>query len=168
MTTWRGASFLRRRAAGRATRCWKVNTASRNRGTRTFRLSGPKSKSKFRPSLRTKSKAITGRFYQLLSGGSVIAPFLLEKWGWIESDLCCWCDRERQSREHLFNECQRWEREMHRLWERVGNISGEWKPGNQDEHTLKSRREIGYSARTAKANLTDAPVGEPMWNDART
>lgn len=46
-----GASFLKRRAAERATCRWKEDIASRNQGKRTFRL--PKSKPELQPSLRT-------------------------------------------------------------------------------------------------------------------
>lgn len=34
---------------------------------------------------------------------AMTAPSLKEKWGWIESDQCWWCDEGRQSREHLWN-----------------------------------------------------------------
>lgn len=53
-------------------------------------------------------------------------PLSHGKWGWIESDQSWWCNRGGgQSLEHQFNECKRWRREIHRLWEEVANISGE-------------------------------------------
>lgn len=80
-------------------RRWKEIIALRNRGKN--RLSGPKSKPKLRPFLRAEPKAIAGRFYQLLSGHSMISSFPKEKRGWVESDQFWWCHRGRQSRKHL-------------------------------------------------------------------
>ena len=43
---------------------------------------------------------------------AIVAPFLKEKWGWTDTDICWWCNRGRQSREHLFKECTAWTKEM--------------------------------------------------------
>ena len=50
----------------------------------------------------------------------MIAPFLKEKFGWIDSDICWWCGTRRQTREHLFKECLAWRKEIRELWEEVG------------------------------------------------
>ena len=73
--------------------------------------------------MRRARKGVASRFFQLLSGHAMIAPFLKEKWGWTDSDRCWWCDGGRQSREH-FKECGAWKDEIKELWEKVGNISG--------------------------------------------
>ena len=53
----------------------------------------------------------------------MIALFLKEKFGWVESDGCWWCGGGRQSREHLFIECRTWRDEIRKLWTEVGEIS---------------------------------------------
>ena len=54
----------------------------------------------------------------------MIAPFIREKFCWIESDTCWWCGSARQTREHLFKERVAWKKEIRKLWENVGNASG--------------------------------------------
>ena len=36
---------------------------------------------------------------------------LKDKWGWIDSDMCWWCSKGKQTRENLFEECLTWEKE---------------------------------------------------------
>ena len=72
---------------------------NRNAGRRTFRLSTASSRPNLRPRLRRAAKSVAARFFQLLSGHAMMAPFLREKWGWTDSDRCWWCERGRQSRE---------------------------------------------------------------------
>ena len=55
----------------------------------------------------------------------MIAPFLKEKFGWVESDQCWWCDGGRQSREHLFKECRTWKEQIRKLWKKIGEVSGD-------------------------------------------
>ena len=55
----------------------------------------------------------------------MIAPFLRDKFGWVESDQCWWCDSGRQSREHLFKECRTWKDQIRKLWKKIGEASGE-------------------------------------------
>ena len=55
----------------------------------------------------------------------MIAPFLKDKFGWVELDQCWWCDGGRQSREHLFKECRTWKDQIRKLWKKVGQVSGE-------------------------------------------
>ena len=54
----------------------------------------------------------------------MIAPFLKEKFGWIDSDRCWWCGSGRQTREHLFKECSAWKEEIRELWREVGEATG--------------------------------------------
>ena len=53
----------------------------------------------------------------------MIAPFLKDKFKWIESDVCWWCGLARQSREHLFKECVSWKQEIKKLWKKVDEAS---------------------------------------------
>ena len=64
------------------------------------------------------------RFFQLLSGHAMTAPFLRDRWGQVDLDRCWWCDKGRQSREHLFKECTAWSREIKKLLREVGKASG--------------------------------------------
>ena len=73
--------------------------------------------------LQKAPKELASRFFQLASGHAMIAPFLKEKFGWIESDSCWWCSSGRQTREHLFKECRAWKEEIKELWREVGRIS---------------------------------------------
>ena len=90
-------------------------TEERNAGRRSFRLPTARSRPVIRPLLRKAPKGVAARFFQLLSGHAMIAPFLKEKWRWTESDVCWWCEGGRQSREHLFKECKAWKTEVREL-----------------------------------------------------
>ena len=54
----------------------------------------------------------------------MIAPFIKEKLGWIESDTCWWCGTKRQIREYLFKECLTWKKEIRELWKTIAEVSG--------------------------------------------
>ena len=91
---------------------------NRNTGHRTFRLPTAASRPSIRLRLHLTTKRVAARFLQLLGGHAMIAPFLTERWGWIDSNICWWCRKNRQSREHLFKECTAWTKEIRDLWER--------------------------------------------------
>lgn len=116
-------AFLRRRAAERSTRAWKEDIEVRNAGCRAFRL--PTATPGIRPQLRRAPKRVAARFFQLLSGHAIIAPFLKDRWGRTDSDRCRWCEKGRQSREHLFKDCSAWTKEIRELWRAVGEAPGE-------------------------------------------
>jgi hypothetical protein len=75
----------------------------------------------FRPELHRTPKELASRFYQLMMGHAVIAPYLKYKIKTSDSDECWWCEipGKRQTREHLFKECIHWKDEIKRLWKRV-------------------------------------------------
>ena len=50
-------------------------------------------------------------------------PFLKDRFGWVDSDLCWWCGSARQTREHLFKECITWKDDIRELWRKVGEAS---------------------------------------------
>ena len=77
-------------------------------------------------------KRIAARFFQLYSGHALIAPFLKDRLGWIESDVCWWCGGGRQSREH--NICLRNASCGRRRLEPCGGRSGRlvWKAKRED------------------------------------
>ena len=96
----------------------------------------------------------------------MIAPFLKEKWGWVDSDRCWWCNGGRQSRDHLFKECATWNKEIKELWKEVGKISGRRKEGKDDRDggPLKSRRGFGFCVRQARARPKNTTVKELLSN----
>ena len=73
----------------------------------------------------------------------MIAPFLKEKFGWIELDSCWWCSGGRQSREHLFKECKTWKEEIRALWKEVGEASGDCTDGSPGK-ICKGRKGFCY------------------------
>ena len=63
----------------------------------------------------------------MLTGHALIAPFLKDKLKKTDSDQCCWCETgKRQTRDHLFKECERWKTEINVLWTTIGEKLG-WK-----------------------------------------
>ena len=98
----------------------------------------------------------------------MIAPYLKERWGWIDTDRCWWCDRGRQSREHLFKECGAWKDGVRELWETVGNISGGRDEGGGVDRPFKSRKGFGFHVRQARAGPSNTTVREPLSNERYT
>ena len=127
-------AFLKRRTTEKMTREWREDTITRMRGKSggekndkgrgAFCGPGGLARPRIRGPLRGVEKRVASVFFQLLSGHAMIAPFLKEKWGWIDSDRCWWCNGGRQSRDHLFKECTMWKKEITELWSEVGRIAG--------------------------------------------
>ena len=103
---------------------WREEIIKRSQGRRSFRAPKEGRVPRIPPGLWNAPKEIASRFFQLASGHTMIAPFLREKFGWVESDGCWWCGGGRQTREHLFKECRTWKDEIRELWIEVGEISG--------------------------------------------
>ena len=59
--------------------------------------------------------------------------------GGIDSDRCWWCNRGRQSRDHLFKECTTWKKEITELWNEVGRISGRRGKEKENENEKENR-----------------------------
>jgi hypothetical protein len=101
----------------------KSTGASRRIGdhiNRRRRYSPPKGQ-KLRKELRHERKALAGRYYQLLSGHVATGDYLCHKVHKLPSDRCWWCGRdERQTRHHLFVNCEAWGPQIRELWKEVG------------------------------------------------
>lgn len=108
------------------------------------------------------TKRVAARFFQLLSGHAIIAPFLKERWGLADPDICWWCRKGRQSREHLFQECAAWTRES-------GSVEdgrrGHWGK-EQDLGSLQSRKGFGFRVRQAKARPRNTSIRD-LLSDGR-
>ena len=127
-------TFIKAQARIRANKEWKKMIARLNsrRGYTTVRK--PRDRIPGIPlELQEVPKELASRFFQLASGHAMIAPFLREKLGWIDSDVCWWCSSGRQTREHLFRECSAWAKGVRELWEEVGRVSGTCKE-NRSRH----------------------------------
>ena len=119
-------AFIKGQARRQANKEWSslVAQLSRERGYVTFRRTKgdipriPKA-------LQRTPKRLASRFFQLASGHAMIAPFLKEKFGWVNSDTCWWCSRGMQTREHLFKECSAWKQEIRKLWKDVEEATGD-------------------------------------------
>ena len=120
---------------------------------------------RIRAPLRRTRKAVAARFFQLLSGHAMIAPFLKDRWGWLDSEECWWCGRGRQSRDHLFKDCKRWKNEIEELWDTVGKITGKREGG---EAPFKSRKGFGFHVRQARARPSNTSIRELLSNDRYT
>ena len=118
-------SFLRATLRRRAISSWRDEIIRRGKGRRPYRIPRVDEVPRIPTALQRVRKDLASRFFQLASGHAMIAPFLKEKFGWVESDQCWWCSSGRQSREHLFKECRTWREQIRELWNRVGEISGE-------------------------------------------
>jgi hypothetical protein len=89
----------------------------------------------FRPELHRIRKELASRYYQLMMGHAIIAPYLKHKIKTSDSDTCWWCEKDvRQTREHLFKECSCWKDDIRFLWRHVERDVGprwrryKWKP----------------------------------------
>lgn len=124
-----------------ATAKWE-EIVSRCKGRRTFRIPREGETPRIPLGLGRAPWEVAARFFQLVSGHAMIAPFLKEKFRWINSDSC-WCDGGRQSREHLFKECKTWKEEIKVLWKEVGEIAG---CKEQDKEMYRKDGKVSASA----------------------
>ena len=126
---------------------WIRGREQRREGGAPFPLPSQGARPGIRPVLRTTRKRVAARFFQLLSGHPLITPFLRDRWGWIETDRCWWCEEGRQSREHLFKECRSWGKEIKELWSTVGKISGKRSARDGVDIPFKSKKSFGFHVR---------------------
>lgn len=148
---------LKRRRTEKAHRLWREHIASRNHGKRIFRISAEGVKPRIRERLRAAPKSLAARFYQPASGHAMTAPFLTERFGWVESDVCWRCGIGRQTREHLFKECLAWREEIRTLWKKVGRVgqTGGRAGGTGEGRVCKGERALvaGSAAGPVRATL---------------
>ena len=144
-------TFLRMTLRKRAISAWRDEIIQRGRGGRPYRIPREGEVPRIPKSLQGTSRELASRFFQLASGHAMIALFLKEKFGWVESDLCWWCCSDRLSREHLFKECKTWKEEIRRLWRKVGDISGE--AGIGAERTRIRKRNKGFMLGSTKGRI---------------
>ena len=133
-------AFMKRRTTDRTNERWITDTTARmgkkDKGRGAYTGPDRGARPRIRTQLRKAGKRVASRFFQLLSGHAMIAPFLKDRWGWTNTDRCWWCEKGRQSRDHPPKECRAWEKEIRELWTTVGRISGKRK---EEDGPFKSR-----------------------------
>ena len=163
-------SFLRATLRRRAVSSWRDEIVKRGTGRRPYRVPRVGEVPRIPAALRRARKGLASRFFQLASGHAMIAPFLKEKFGWVESDQCWWCSCGRQSREHLFKECRTWKDEIRELWRRVGEISGEGRNRTGKAGPGRRSKGFGFRAQEYRVGPGNCSVGrlssDPLFTEA--
>ena len=140
---------------------WRDEITRRCRGRVSFPIPKEGEVPRVPPGLVRAPKEVASRFFQLASGHAMIAPFLKEKFGWVESDSCWWCSGGRQSREHIFKECKAWKEEIRTLWREVGEISGGCER-REFGNIYKGRKGFRFGMERRQACLGNFSVGKLM------
>ena len=137
-------AFLKAMLRRRAVSSWRKSIIQRSGRRGPFTVPREGTVPRIPSALGGVERSLAIRFFQLASGHAMIAPFLKEKFGWVESSQCWWCSSGVQTREHLFKECRAWKNEIRTLWKEVGDIS--------DADRTNDERESGGSGRRVKRN----------------
>ena len=163
-------SFLKAMLRQRAVSSWRDEIVRRGVSRRPYRAPRVGEVPRIPRALRGARKEVASRFFQLASGHAMIAPFLKEKYGWVESDQCWWCGCGRQSREHLFKECRTWKKEIRELWKEVGKISGEGTGKSGKASPRRRRKGFGFRSHEYNVGPGNCPVrkllSEPLFMEA--
>jgi hypothetical protein len=125
----------------------------------------PRKQMGLRKNQRHEKKKVASRFYQLLSGHDITAPYLKEKLRKSETDTCWWCESgKKQTRDHVFKECSMWKTEIRNLWKMVGREVGwrraKWKRISKlfaEEKAEKAILEFIKKTEVGKKNGTREP-----------
>ena len=155
-------TYIKGRARKEANEEWRkmITDLNRKRGHVTLRRKG-NTIPKIPEALRKAPKALASRFFRLASGHAMTAPFLKEKFGWIDSDVCWWCTGRRQTREHLFKECPAWKQGIRRLWKEVGEATREEAGGDRGSlprnRQYRGRKGFGIGIRTGHTYRARGP-----------
>ena len=84
-TTTVSRSFLKATLRKRAIDVWRNEIIRRGKGRRPYRIPREGEVPRIPTILQKAGKELSSRFFQLASGHAMIAPFLKEKFGWVES-----------------------------------------------------------------------------------
>lgn len=153
-------SYLKASRSAMASRMWRDEIIRRSGRKKVFRIPREGVKPRVPVALGPAPKELASHFFQLASGHVMIAPFLKEKFGWIDNDVCWWCGTARQTREHLFKECVAWKQEIRELWDKVGEASMDNNASGNRVVMFKGRKGFGFGVRTGKAGPGNTPVRE--------
>ena len=143
-------SFMKAMIRRGAVSSWRECIIRGGRGRRPYRIPREGTVPRIPAALGRARKSLASRFFQLASGHAMTAPFLKDKFGWVDSDQCWWCCGGRQSREHLFKECHAWKDEIRELWRKVGEVASTNSVGEQSGEKRggrKRRKGFGFFSR---------------------
>ena len=157
-------SFMKAMLRRRAVSSWRECIIRAGRGRRPYRIPREGAVPKIPATLGRAKKSLASRFFQLASGHAMTAPFLRDKFGWVDSDQCWWCSSGRQSREHLFKECRAWN-EIRELWRKVGEISNadrdrEGEISRGEKRGRKRRKGFGFFSQEFGVRPGNCTVGK--------
>ena len=76
---------------------------------------------------------------------------------------CWWCEKSRQSREHLFKKCTAWTKEIRKLRTEVGRASGK---RESTSDPFNSRKGLAYRIRQARARPSNTSIRD-LLSDGR-
>jgi hypothetical protein len=155
-------TYLRRKTTETRTKATKEWIETRTAKSKAYI---PRKQMGLRKNLCHEKKEVASRFYQLLSGHAITAPYLKEKLRKSETDTCWWCESgKKQTRDHLFKECSMWKTEIRDLWKMVGREVGwrraKWKPISKlfaEEKAEKAILEFIKKRGVGKKNGTREP-----------
>ena len=161
-------SFMKAMFRRRAVDSWREDIIRGGKGRRPYRIPGEGMVPRIPATLGRARNNLASRFFQLASGHAMIAPFLRDKFKWVDSDQCWWCSSGRQSREHLFKECRAWKKEIRELWKKVGEISRVSRDtGDRSlERGRKKKKGFGFFSQEYRVRPGNCTVGKLM-SDAR-
>ena len=160
-------SFLRTTLRQQAVISWRDCIIRGCKGRRPYRIPREGMVPRIPTVLGRTEKSLASRYFQLASGHAMTAPFLRDKFGWVDDDQCWWCSSGRQSREHLFKECRTWKNEIKELWKEVGDISNDG--GNMEggpQGRRKRRKGFGFFSQENRIRPGNCTVGR-LLGDAR-
>ena len=84
-------SFLKAVLRRQAVSSWRDCIIRGGRGRRPYRIPREGVVPRIPAMLGRVDKSLAARFFQLSSGHAMTAPFLRDKFGWVDSDQCWWC-----------------------------------------------------------------------------
>ena len=157
-------SFVKAMLRRRAISSWRECIIRGGKGRRPYRIPGEGTVPRIPSTLGRAERSLASRFFQLASGHAMTAPFLKDKYGWVDSDRCWWCSSGRQSREHLFKECRAWKNEIRELWKKVGESSNIDRDNRSEDsggkrNRRKRRKGFGFVSREDRVRPGNCTVG---------
>ena len=143
----------------KANKMWRGEIIRRKEGKRTFSCPKEGKRPRIRRDIGNAPKGIASRFYQLASGHAWLAPFLKERFGWVDSDTCWWCGSGRQTRQHCFKECITWKDEIKTLWREMGEASKAGSTRGKVKMYIKGKRVLGTDCGEVERPQETPPSG---------
>ena len=85
-------------------------------------------------------KVVAGRFHRLSSEHAIAGAFPRDMREWVDTDICWWCRKAIQDREHVFKVCAAWREEPPVVGEGRGIVREQMRRYGREEHRKKQER----------------------------